>query len=60
LWDRTARGRHGSRGLIGRVGRQVAAAVGGADLEPGEAIQRALKDQVRERDGGVERVADDV
>src|SRR3989475_275861 len=43
-----------------RVGRQVAAAVCRADLESGEAIERALEDQMRERDGGVQRVADRV
>ena len=31
-----------------------------ADLQAGKAIERALEDQVRERDGGVERIADDV
>src|SRR5207245_5925577 len=48
--------------LVGaaRVRRQIAAAVRRADLQPGEAIERALEDQVRERDGGLERVADHV
>src|SRR5262249_60383526 len=39
---------------------QIAAPVGRADLEPGEAIQRALEDEVGERDGRVERVSDGV
>src|SRR5207244_5603780 len=43
-----------------RVGRQVATAVGRAYFESGEAVERPLEDQVRERDGGVERVADGV
>ena len=42
------------------VGGQIAAAVGRADLEPGEAVQRALEDQVRERDGGLQGIADGV
>src|SRR5207245_2370496 len=44
----------------GRIGRQIAPAVGRADLEAGEAVERALEDQMRERDRGVERVADRV
>ena len=32
----------------------------GAYLEFGEFIQRAFKDQVLQRDGGVERIADDI
>src|SRR5437660_2235268 len=52
----------GQAALIGapRVRGEVAAAVRGADLEPGEAVERALEDQVRERDGRLERVADHV
>src|SRR5689334_12046885 len=46
-------------GAIG-VGRQEAAAGGGADLEAGEAVERALIDQMRQRDGGLERIADRV
>src|SRR5439155_20102568 len=42
------------------VRRQVATAVRGADLEPREPVERALEDQVRERDRGVERIADHV
>src|SRR5205809_1023464 len=42
------------------VGGQVASAVGRADLEPGEAVESSLEDQVRERDRRVERIADDV
>lgn len=42
------------------VGRQEAAAVRGTDLEPGKAVQRAFKDQVRQGDGGFEGVADGV
>ena len=34
--------------------------MGGADLEPGKAVERAFEDQVRERDGGLERIADDI
>src|SRR5205085_4363537 len=43
-----------------RVGGQVAAAVRGADLQAREAVERALEDEVRERDRGLERVADGV
>src|SRR6266567_415369 len=52
----------GQAALIGapRVRGEVAAAVRSADLEPGEAIERSLEDQVRERDGRLERVADHV
>src|SRR6516225_11142628 len=32
----------------------------GTDLEPGEAVERALEDQMRQRDRGFERVADRV
>src|ERR1022692_1328777 len=35
-------------------------AVGGADFETGEAVERAVKNQMREEDGGFERIADDV
>ena len=42
------------------VGRQEAAAMRGADLQPGKAVERALEDQVRQRDRGFERVADRV
>src|SRR5262249_33373218 len=45
-----------ARGVRG----QVTAAVRGADLEAGEAIERALEDQVREGDRGLERIADGV
>ena len=31
-----------------------------ADPEAGELVERALEDQVRERDGGLERIADHV
>src|SRR2546426_31478 len=37
-----------------------ASGVSRADLEPREAVQRSLEDQVRERDRRVERIADDV
>src|ERR1041384_1119516 len=30
------------------------------DLQPGELVERALEDQVLQRDGGVERIADGV
>ena len=40
------------------VGRQVSAAVRGQHLEPGEFVERALEDQVLQRDRGVERIAD--
>src|SRR4030095_11539666 len=48
--------------LVGapRVRGQEAAAVRGADLEPREPVEGALEDQVRERGGGLERVADHV
>ena len=49
---------HGVRAV--HVGRQVAAAVRRADLEAGELIERALEDQVRERDGRLQRIADGV
>src|SRR5262249_17423317 len=57
-------GERGGEGeAVGRargVRGEVAAAVGRADLQPREAIERALEDQVRERDGRVERIADRV
>src|SRR5262249_52869573 len=43
-----------------RVGGQEAAAVSRADLQPREAVQRALEDQMRERYRRVERVANRV
>src|SRR5205823_3192852 len=43
-----------------RVRRQETAAVRRADLETWELVERALEDQVRERDGGLERIADHV
>src|SRR3989449_7778620 len=43
-----------------RVRRQEAAGVRRADPEAGELVERALEDQVRERDGGLERIADHV
>src|SRR5436190_6509604 len=43
-----------------RVRRQETAAVRRADLETRELVERALEDQVRERDGGLERIADHV
>ena len=46
-------------GAVG-VGGQVAAAVRGDHLEPGKLVERALEDQVRQRDRGVERIADGV
>ena len=49
---------HADRVGARRVRRQVAAAVRRADLQSREAIERALEDQVRERDRGLERVAD--
>src|SRR5581483_9285852 len=42
------------------VGAEIAAAVRGADLEPRIAVERSLEDQVRERDGGLQRIADRV
>ena len=32
----------------------------GTDLQPGEAVERAFEDQVRQRDRGLQRVADRV
>ena len=43
-----------------RVVAHVAAAVRGDDLQPRVALQHAAEDDVRERDRGVERIADDV
>src|SRR5262245_15352999 len=43
-----------------RVGRRIAATMGGDDLHPRELVQRPVEDQVRERDRRLERVADDV
>src|SRR3954467_12835631 len=42
------------------VGAEIAAAMRGNDLEPGEAIERSLEDQVLQGDRGVERIADGV
>src|SRR5690606_19029962 len=42
------------------VGGEVAADVRGADLQSRKQVERSLEDQVRERDGRVERVADHV
>src|SRR6266851_778364 len=41
-----------------RIGRQIAAAVRGADLESREAVERPFVDQMRERERGLERIAD--
>src|SRR6185295_4321215 len=43
-----------------RVGGEKPPAVGGADLEPGESIEGALEDEVRQREGRLEGVADHV
>src|SRR5438094_3324991 len=51
---------HADRVGTRRVGRQIAAAVGRADLQPGKAVERTFEDQVRERDRGLERIADGV
>src|SRR5438132_8791931 len=42
------------------VGAEIAAAMRGNDLEPREAIERSLEDQVLQGDRGVERIADGV
>src|SRR6266850_5813249 len=42
------------------VGAEIAAAMRGNDLEPGEAIERSLEDQVLQGDSGVERITDGV
>src|SRR4029453_16152726 len=42
------------------IGGEIAAAMRGNDLEPGEAIKRSLEDQVLQGDRGVERIADGV
>src|SRR2546426_6280458 len=44
----------------GAVGRQVATAVGRAELQPRKAIQRAFENQMRERNRSFERIADDI
>src|SRR5206468_3414441 len=51
---------HADRVGARRVRRQIAAAVRCADLQPGEPVERALEDQVRERDRRLERIADGV
>src|SRR5262249_53325141 len=43
-----------------RVRRKIAAAVRAADLEARKAVERALEDEVRKRERGLERVADGV
>ena len=42
------------------IGRQETAAMRGADLEAREAVERPFEDQMRQGDGGFERVADRV
>src|SRR3954469_24240354 len=42
------------------IGAEIAAAMRGNDLEPGEAIERSLEDQVLQGDRGVEWIADGV
>src|SRR6516162_9651996 len=56
-----ARG-EGHAALVGasRVRGQITAAVGGADFEPGIAIERSLKDQVRQGDRRFEWIADHI
>src|SRR5947209_11498157 len=44
----------------GTVGRQVTTAMGGAELQARKAIQRPLKNEMGERNGGFEWIADDV
>jgi hypothetical protein len=55
-----AAGRTDQAGMVGAVGvgRQVAAAVRADDLEAREAVERALEDQMRQRNGGFQRIAD--
>src|SRR5260221_4915356 len=43
-----------------RVGAEIAAAVRGDDLQAGEAIERALEDQMLQGDRRIERIADGV
>ena len=43
-----------------RVERQIAAAVRRANLQAGEAVERAFIDQMRQRERGLERIADGV
>src|SRR5262249_21380352 len=43
-----------------RVGGQEAAAVGAADLQVRELVERALEDEMHQRERGFERIADDV
>src|SRR5262249_31189038 len=45
-------------GTVG-VGGQVSAAVRGADLQPGVAVEHAFENQMGQSDRGLERVADD-
>ena len=54
--------RRDEAGVIGarRVGRQISAAVRRDDLEARKFVERALEDQVLQRDRGVERIADGV
>src|ERR1700720_2788533 len=54
--------RRDEAGVVGarRVGAEISAAMRGKDLEAGKAIERAFEDQVLERDGGIEGVADEV
>ena len=42
------------------IGRQEAAAVDGEDLQVRQALENAVEDQAMQRDGGLQRVADDV
>src|SRR4029434_8730418 len=44
----------------GTVGRQVATAMGGAELQGRKAIQCPFKNEMGERDCSFERIADDV
>src|SRR5437868_526172 len=43
-----------------RIGRQEAAAMRGEHLQAGEFVERALEDQLLQRNGGIERIADRV
>src|SRR5512135_268274 len=57
-----ASGRQGEAAAIRprRIGRQEAASVRGADPQSGEAVQGTLEDEMRQRDRGLEGVADHV
>src|SRR5262249_48337530 len=54
--------RRDETGVVGarRIGAKISAAMRRQNFQTREAVERAIEDQVRKRDGGVERVADGV